>query len=295
MYANNLKQGISLPQKKASLILLAGVIAGSIFGSVVWFLLFTNSQGFALVSIGRFDNTSPRPDQPSQANWIEEPQVVVERMKSQNFARSVAERTLLPDIATLLPAKQYGGSGALNVRSLRDPNLLEIKVNIKNPDTARAAIEAVVEELVSEHVKKVEPLLREVTLKLQSFNDLAADARKSHDRLTKLFESLPLDNPNAQQFLTLLALKSVADSNLAAVEKTALDVATVLSSQSTRNTRIIQAPAVSTPKMSSLYQTMALSAAAGLILAFLYLQTRHQAYHLDERGKDDADSQQVRP
>lgn len=296
MLASSSRAGSSLKsQRKVSfIILLGGPIAGALFGLAAWLLLFTNSQGFALVSIGRFDNTSPRSDQPTQANWIEEPQALVERMKSQSFAESVAERAQQPGLAVLLPAKQYGGSGALNVRSLRDPNLLEIKVSGKDPDIARTAIEAVVGELIGAHKRRVEPLLHEVGLKLQSLRDLAADARKSHDQLTKLLDALPRnENENAQQVLTLLALKSVADSNLATIEKATLEVETALASQSTRNTRVIQDPTVTTPKISSLFQTMALSALGGIIFAILYLQLRPRSYQSKIHEPDEANSPPV--
>jgi hypothetical protein len=293
MSISSFRAGSSLkPQRKAPFVIsLAGLIAGSLFGLAAWLLLFSNSQGLAVVSIGRFDNTSPRPDQPTQVNWVEEPQVVVERMKSQSFAKSVAERAQQPELATLLPAKQYGGSGALNVRSLRDPNLLEIKISSKDPNTVRAAIEAVVAELISEHTTRVEPLLSEIALKLQSIKDLAADARKSHDQLTKLLDASPRDE-NAQQTLTLLALKSVADSNLAALEKTTLEVEVASSGQATRNTRVIQPPSISTPKISSLFQTMVLAGLAGIIFAILYLQSRPRSYQNDP---DEANSRPVRP
>jgi hypothetical protein len=294
MFAGNSGETRSLkPGKKAWSISLAGLTAGSIFGTAAWFLLFTTCQGLALISIGRFDNTSPRPDQPTQVNWIEEPQVLAERMKSLGFAKSVAERAKLPEIATLLPARQYGGGSALSVRSLRDTNLIEIKVNAKNPATAHAAIEAIVEELVSEHTKRMAPLLRDAALRLQSLNDLATDARKSRDRLTKQLEELPPDGQNVQQSSTLLALKSTADNNLAAIEKTALEVETALSGQSIRNTRVIQAATVITPKLSSLFQTILLSAVAGLILAFLCLQTRPHTNRIEGRGTEDAASRPV--
>jgi hypothetical protein len=294
MLASSSRAGSSLKaQRKASfIILLGGLIAGALFGLAAWLLLFTNSQGFSLVSIGRFDNTSPRPDQPTQANWVEDPQVVVERMKSQGFAKSVAERAQQPELATLLPAKQYGGSGALNVRSLRDPSLLEIKISSKDPNTVRTAIEAVVAELISEHTTRVEPLLRDAALKLQSLKDLAADARKSHDQLTKLLDASPRDE-NAQQALTLLALKSVADSNLATLEKATLEVETASSGRAARNTRVIQAPTISTPKISSLFQTMVLAALAGIIFAILYLQLRPRSYQNKIFEPDEASSPPV--
>ena len=295
MFASKIGEKASLkPQEKTLFILLAGLLAGSVFGTAIWFLVFTSSQGLALVSIGRFDNTSPKPDQPTQVNWIEEPQVVVERMKSQSFAKLVAERAKLPEIATLLPAKQYGGNGALSARSLRDPNLLEIKVITTNPDTARAAIEAILEELISEHTKRTEPLLRDTALRLQSLNNLEDEVQKSHDRLTKILDELTPDVQNAQQSLTLLALKSVSDSNLAAIEKTTLEVETTLLSLSTRNTRVIQAGVVSTPNMASFYQTIVLSSIAGFILAFLFLQIRPQPSRIEGYGTDDTDSRPAR-
>src|SRR3981081_4005507 len=113
--------------KRIITMLLMAVILGSVAGFAASELMRANSQGIAIVSIGRQDLTS----------FIEEPLAVVERIKSIGFAAAASRRAGISELSTLLPARQYGGSGALNARSMRDQSLIEIRIDVPEPKLAQ--------------------------------------------------------------------------------------------------------------------------------------------------------------
>ena len=65
--------------KKVSITLLATAVIGSVIGLAAWSQMVANSQAFAIVSIGKTLSTP-----------IEEPQALIERIKSPSFAAAAA-------------------------------------------------------------------------------------------------------------------------------------------------------------------------------------------------------------
>ena len=246
--------------KIRAVTLLAGAIIGSLIGFAAWSLLFANSQAIAVVSVGRYDPGS----------LIEEPQAVIERIKSTGFASAAAARAGAPELSTLLPARQYGGSGALSVRSLRDVNLLEIRINMAHPELAQKAITAVVDELIAEHSAKIAPLTQNLESTLAALDTLTSEMIKSSDAISKRINGGFQSGEIGKDSTDLWSARALTESGLGGLVKSAGDLRVLVSN--VRKSRAITVPTVITPKASSLYQTVAAGTLSGLLIDLLLLQ-----------------------
>jgi phosphoribosylformylglycinamidine (FGAM) synthase PurS component len=237
--------------KTRIVMLLAGAIVGSIMGIAAWTQFLASSQATAIVSIGRYDQST---------SWIEEPQAVIERIKSAEFASAVAARAGVADLATQLPSRQYGGNGALSVRNLRDLNILEIKINAADPEFAKKAITAAVDQLLAEHSAKIEPLIQDLDSRLKSLEGITAATTQSNDALTKRI---------VNGLLALFA-RGASDAGLFAMVKEIGQLKMLVAN--IRRSRAITAPTVTTPNSASLYRIITAGAVAGFLFALLVLQ-----------------------
>lgn len=241
---------------------LLGTVVGAVIGLVAWNVLFEVSAT-AVLSIGRFDSNL-------SSSWIEEPQAVIERIKSPGFASAVALRAGVPDLAMQLPARQYGGSGALNVRSLRDLNLLEIRIAADSPEVARKAINAVTDEIIADHSAKMDPFIQGIEADIGTLNALKSETIKSDQALSKRIGSADQSDDKNQDSLSLLATRSSTERGLAALMTSAGHLR--LLAANLRKSKLVTVPSVVSPKTSSLYRTMAAGALAGLLCGLLVTQ-----------------------
>jgi hypothetical protein len=243
--------------KKIAITLLVTAIVGFIAAFAVWSLTIATSQAIAIVSIGR--------DQ--AAAFIEEPQAVIERIKSPGFANAVSARAGISELSTLLPARQYGGSGALAVRNLKDPNVIEIRINLPQPELAQKALNAVVDELIADHSEKTAPLIQILQSTLATLDKNASELVKSGDTIAKNISS---NGEISKDSMTLLIARAFTELGLVGVVKTENDLRVNLTM--IHRTQAIMVPTVITPKATSLYQTVAAGALAGLLAGLLLLQ-----------------------
>jgi hypothetical protein len=241
--------------KKITIMLLATAIFGSVGALAASNLLFATSQAISIVSIGRYEQT-----------FVEEPQAVIERIKSPAFAVAASARAGVSELSTLLPASQYGGSGALSARSLRDPNLIEIRVNLVQPEWAEKAINAVVDELIADHSAKMAPLIQNLGSTLTAFDRSASEMLKASDTITRRLSD---SSQNEGTGLALLA-RALTETGLGFVVKNQNDLRVLL--YNIRRSQVIAAPTLTTPKATSFYRMVAAGTLAGLLAGFLLLQ-----------------------
>lgn len=260
----DIQQVDSMPisAKKLIITLLATSILGFIVALTAWSLLLTTSQAIAVVSIGRYDQT--------QYSFIEEPQSVIERIKSPNFVAAASARVGIAELSTLLPARQYGGSGALTARSLRDPNLIEIRINLAQPELALKAVTAVVDELIADHEAKAAPLIQNLQSTLTVLEAHASEMSKASDAIAKRLGGSSQNGEVEQDNTTFLSARALTESGLAALVKDQTELRGLLSN--IRRSQVVAAPTVTTPKNTSLYQTVAAGTLAGLLIGLLLLQ-----------------------
>jgi phosphoribosylformylglycinamidine (FGAM) synthase PurS component len=230
-------------------------------GIAAWTQFLASSQATAIVSIGRYDQST---------SWIEEPQAVIERIKSAEFASAVAARAGVADLATQLPSRQYGGNGALSVRNLRDLNILEIKINAADPEVAKKAITAAVDQLLAEHSAKIEPLIQDLDSRLKSLEGITAATTQSNDALTKRIGSISQIGDEGVNGLLALFARGASDAGLFAMVKEIGQLKMLVAN--IRRSRAITAPTVTTPNSASLYRIITAGAVAGFLFALLLLQ-----------------------
>jgi len=225
-------------------------------------LQLSTSQAIAVVSIGRYDQTP--------YSFIEEPQGVIERIRSPNFAAAASARAGIPELSTLLPAAQYGGSGALSARSLRDPSLVEIKVILQQPELALRAASAIVDELIADHEAKTAPLIQNLQSAMAVLNRHQSEMIKASDAITKRASGPSQSEESSQDSIALLSARALTESGLAALIKDESDLTSLLSN--VRKSQIVAVPTVTTPKAASLYRIVAAGMVVGLLAGLLLLQ-----------------------
>ena len=248
--------------RATTITLLAGAIAGAILGLAAWSLLLTTSQAIAIVGIGRYD--------PTQAALIEEPSSVIERVKSSTFVAAVAARARVPELATLLLARQYGGAGALIARSPKDTNLVEIRINSPQPELAQKAITAVVDELIADHEAKAAPLIQNLQSTLTVLDQHASEMVEASHSIAKRLGGSPAEGEAGQDSAALLSARALTETGLGALLKSAIELRMLTSN--IRTTQVVAAPTVTTPKAVSLFQIVAAGAIAGFLVGLLLLQ-----------------------
>jgi hypothetical protein len=246
--------------KATTVTLLAGAVAGSIIGLTAWSLLLANSQATTVVSIGRYD----------QSSLIEDPQAVIERIKSPNFAAAASARVGIPELSTLLPARQYGGRGALSARGSKDSNLIEIRVNLTQPDLAQKAITAIVDELVADHEARAAPLIQNLQSALTVLDKHASEMIKANDSITKRINGSSQGGEIGEDSMALLSARALTETGLGALVKSEIELRMLASN--VRKTQVLVAPTVTTSKPTSLYQIVAAGSLAGLLAGLLLFQ-----------------------
>jgi hypothetical protein len=245
--------------KKVILALLVTAVIGSIAALAAWSQLLATSQAVAIVSIGKYQSSS-----------IEEPQSFIERVKSPSFAAAISGRAGIPELANLLSATQYGGGGALSARSLRDPNLIEIRVSLQEPELALKAVTAAVDELIADHEAKVAPLIQDLQSAVAVLDRHASEMVKTSDILTKRANGSSQNEEAGKDSSAVLSALALTERGLAAL----------LSQESItrgllfdiRKSQVIAFPTVTTPKATSAYRIIAAGALAGLLVGLLLLQ-----------------------
>ena len=260
----DLQQTASKPisVNKAAVTLLVTTIFGAIIGFAAWSLQLSTSQAIAIVSIGRYDQT--------QYSFIEEPQTVIERIRSPNFVAAASARAGIPELSTLLPAAQYGGSGALSARSLRDPSLVEIKVILQQPELALKAASAIVDELIADHEARTAPLIQNLQSAMAILSRHLSETSKASDAITKRASGSSQSEESGQDSIALLSARALTESGLAALIKDESDLRSLLSN--VRKSQIVAVPTVTTPKAASLYRIVAAGMVVGLLVGLLLLQ-----------------------
>jgi hypothetical protein len=269
----DIQQVDSMPisAKKVAISLAATSIIGFIVALTAWSLLFTASQAVAIVSIGRYDQTPNA--------FIEEPQSVIERIRSPNFAAAVSARAGISELSTLLPGKQYGGGGAITARGLRDPNLIEIRINLPQPELALTATTAVVDELIANHEAKTLPLIQNLQSALTILDGHESEIVKASDSIAKHVSGLSQNEEADQNSSALLSARALTESGLSSLVKNKIDLEILLSN--IRRSQVIAVPTVTTTKASFLYQTLAVGTFAGLLAGLLLLQMFPDLFRTD--------------
>ncbi|MBW5435835.1 hypothetical protein FXB41_13890 [Bradyrhizobium canariense] len=258
----DLSQASSKPisVRRTVIILLVAALLGLFAGLAATRTTVASSQAIAVISIGK----------PNKDGFLEEPFSLIERIKSTGFATTVAARAAMPDLTTLLPARQYGGAGALEARTLREPTLIEIRVNLPRAEAAQKAVAAVMDQLLADHEMKERPLTDSVRSSLPLIEKGVSQLVESRDMITKRLGSLPQDGQTDQEIAALRSALALTETGLSSLVDSARAL-TVLAVDS-RKTQIVAAPTVMTTSGGSFYRMTAAGTVVGLVIGFLLLQ-----------------------
>jgi hypothetical protein len=121
-------------------------IAGAALGFGSWYFQFTEFKAIKVIAIDRVD----LPGMPTQ--YVIDPLILVEMIKSRGFAERVAERTGIADLASQLP---------LSVRLLagNPPTAMELRLSMPTAELARATMNAAGDEIASIQSVKTEAFM----------------------------------------------------------------------------------------------------------------------------------------
>jgi hypothetical protein len=153
---------------------------------------------------------------------------------------------------------------------LRDPNLIEIRVNLPQPELALKAMSAVVDELIADHEAKAAPLIQNLQSTMTVLDKHASEMIKASDTIAKLVSGSSQSGETGQDNAALLSARALTESGLSGLVKSELELRVLVSN--IRRTQVIAIPTVTTPKATSLYQTVAAGTLAGLLAGLLFLQ-----------------------
>jgi hypothetical protein len=145
--------------------------------------------------------------------------------------------------------------------------MIEIRLNLKQPETALKGITAVVDELIANHDEKLAPRIQILQSTQMLFDKYALELRKSADTIA---ENISSNREIRQDNTSLLIARYFTDSGLIGAMKTASDIKYLLSN--IRKTRAIMVPTVMVPSASAPYRFAATGTLAGLLVGLLVLQ-----------------------
>src|ERR1035437_9585054 len=134
-------------------------VLGAAFGFVAFFAVLSVHEALGIVQIGRVPNALNSNASTVNSNGstvgilIEDPNVLVERLRSKSFARVISERLHDQRLEMNLPATQYGGKGAVRSRLLRDSAQVEVRIQAGTDNEAIEVLRAIFAELTEEHKK----------------------------------------------------------------------------------------------------------------------------------------------
>jgi hypothetical protein len=143
------KPGAVQMWSKAIAYYLSFAVVGAAMGFGSWCLQFTEFTAIKVIAVDRITG-----------EYVTDPVILVETIKSQGFAKKVAERSGIPDLAHLLPSVNYGGQQKLNVRNFGNPpTAVELRVSLPTAEMARTAMDAVGDEIALLQSKKTKAFL----------------------------------------------------------------------------------------------------------------------------------------
>lgn len=246
--------------RRATTILLLAAILGAVAGLAATRLTAASNQSIAVISLGRQDKDT----------FVEEPLALMERIKSTAFASAVAAHAAIPELSIQLPARQYGGGGAIEARSLRDPGLVEIRINLPQSESAQKAMTAVVEQLIAEHEAKAAPVIANIKSSLPMLEKGVSEMIESRDAITKRLGNLSQDGQAEHEAIALRSALAQTEAGLSSLVRNANDLTTLAANF--RKSQIVTAPTGTTTNASAFYRIVAMGTLAGIVIGILLLQ-----------------------
>lgn len=128
----------------------------------------------AIVRVGNVVVLGSKAREPMQFP-IEPIAATVVRMLAPPFIEKAAKVAGFPDDAIGLSPRSYGGGAKLDIRELDQTNSIQLRVQADSRKKAQKLTQALVDELCSEHLRQLNPLLTARTIEINALqHDLVA-------------------------------------------------------------------------------------------------------------------------
>lgn len=257
-------------------ILVAGVLIGAAVGWIGYFKL-SKTRAIFILNVGEISLTN---------SFVEDPEALIERMKSPTFAAAVSERAKLPELATLLPSSQYGGRGQLTARALKpvspgSPSLIEVTILSPSSQDAEAAATAVSQEILEDHAKRLAPFLEEMKRRATELRGAANSAPETEGSFLGRSPARPTD-PGRQSGQDSIDKRPAKLSS-------GYDAAVALLTQQDKQTTLLFAPVVTKPGRTWMIAAPLGGVFVGIVFVFFALRIRRES-GLRASFEDDASS-----
>jgi len=148
-----LVEGIAMNFKRWLLFHAVMVCCGAALGLGSWYLKFSDYKAIKIIEIDRIELPNGKSD------LVLDPVYLVEYVKSSGFARKVARRAGMDQLADSLPSVTQGGKQNLGVRTLRGDTSLELRFNAPTAEEAKAIIDAAGAEIAEIQGQRIDSII----------------------------------------------------------------------------------------------------------------------------------------
>jgi hypothetical protein len=149
-------------------------------------------------------------------------------------------------------------------------SLIEIRIDVPEPELAQKAINAVVEELIANHEEKIAPLIQNLQSTLPALDRRTSEMIKASEAITNRLGGSFQNGEIDQESAALLSARALTEAGLGAMVKSASELRML--SGNIRKTQLVATPMVTTAKATSLYRIVATGMLVGLLVGLLSLQ-----------------------
>jgi hypothetical protein len=249
----------------------ASGLLGAVFGFVAFFAVLNADEAIGIIQVGRVPNfVGSNASAPGNlnasgtGNLIEDPNALIERLKSRDFARTIGEQLHDHGLDLVLPATQYGGKGGIRARLLRDGTQIEVRLQAGTDKKAIEILDVVFARLIEEHQKSTKTFL-------DMFGKLEEQLQEQVDRASQ-FQQLvdsqilarKITNENFTEFSFLMAARDQSSRNLQASYAQLSQLKLWALPPLLQETRVITNPAIGQPILSTPWHTAMLGLIAGI-------------------------------
>ncbi|OCJ06955.1 hypothetical protein A6U86_07630 [Rhizobium sp. AC27/96] len=250
-----------------------GVILGAVIGAAIGGLLYKTvlSTTFAITVIqaGRIGATESSQVRVTPQLVIDRrgaPDVLIDRMQTPEFAKRVADAIGDQSVATSLPARQYGGNGALKVRPISDSTLVEIRVTLRDSAKALEVAGAAAKLALVDDTAMLSQLRKSYDDRLDALHRQLADAETISQTFEKTLQKITLDGGVPDN--ALAAAVTDSQTKVSSLSQDIWSIQTALAPPSSQESAIFAAPSLARPLLNSIWLALIAGALGGASIAY---------------------------
>lgn len=265
-------------------VLMIGSVLGALLGLTTFIVTSSHVTAVAVIQLGKLPPRSASIQSSMvDASETQAMNLMLERAKSPDFARKIAERINRPELAFEYPAKAYGGQGRLIGRPLRDAGALEFKVDAKDEATALAVAQALAEQIITEQNSNINALQ---IVNRQRFADFELLEKRERQRLDDIDLGIAQARTTSSDPTYLLAERKIILETLEKYHDSMANLQASFVRDGLEKTQLVFPVTIVRNVISSPLISILIGIVAGLIGAFLGLQFYRQVLKPKEDKSD---------